>query len=94
MGLAALGGIVWLGDWLVLRHKMASSSAFGQIEVQRRYQVSLKNRRIEQRTEKLHSEECVQSLFPHYGDDPCWYLADHARDVEDINGAQWHFYNP
>ena len=47
MGLAALGGIVWLGDWLVLRHKMASSSAFGQIEVQRRYQVSLKNRRIE-----------------------------------------------
>lgn len=92
LGLAAVVGIVWIGDWLLLKRK--GDDGIGSVEVQHRFEVKLKNRRIEQRTEKPHDEECVQSLFPHNGDDPCWYMAKHAQDVEEIDGNRWQFYNP
>lgn len=53
---------------------------------------SLKNKRIEQYTAKPRREQCVESLFPHMNDSPCWYLARHANDTEELDGAPWHFY--
>jgi hypothetical protein len=91
-GAIALGALAWTGDWLVWRHKR-ESDAYGQILIRHRFAVKLKNRRIEQRSEKPHVEECVHSLFPHVDDNPCWYVAKHRDDVEDIDSGQWHFFN-
>jgi hypothetical protein len=92
LGAIALGGAAWGADWLWWRHK-TDADAYGAIEVHHRFAVKLKNRRIEERSERPHPEECVHSLFPHEGDDPCWYVARHRDDVEEIDSGQWHFYN-
>jgi hypothetical protein len=88
-----LAALVWTGDWLLLRLKMLrANNAYGSVEVHHRYAVHLKNKRIEQYTEKPHREQCVRSLFPHLDDSPCWYLEKHALDVQELDGAPWHFY--
>jgi len=87
--LAAAG---WTADWLLLRHKIAKDAGFGEVEMHYRYAVHLKNRRIEQRTELPQLEECVHSLFPHYDENPCWYLARHANETQELDGSPWHFW--
>jgi hypothetical protein len=93
-GVLLLGVAVWTGDWLVLRHKVsADANAFGDVEVRYRYAVHLKNRQIEQQNEKPQPVECVNSLFPHYDESPCWYLERHPNQTEDLDGGPWHFWS-
>jgi hypothetical protein len=94
LGIAALAAaVVWTGDWLLLRLKIARNrDAFGAVEVHYRYALHLKNKRIEEYTAKPRMQECVRSAFPHLNESPCWYLERHANDVQDLDGAPWHFY--
>ena len=87
--LAALG---WASDWLVLRYKVAHDGGFDDVEVRYRFAVHLKNRRIEQRNEQPQMVECVESLFSHYAESPCWYLKRHANQAEDLDSGPWHFW--
>lgn len=86
-----LAATAWVADWLLLAYR--KDTGFGQVEIHRRFAVHLKNRQIQQRVEKPYLENCVNSLFPHYQESPCWYLARHANDVEDLDGTPWHFWN-
>lgn len=89
-----LGAVVWTADWLLLRRKIAQTQdAFGEVKVHRRYAIHLKNKQIEQRSEKPKMEECVNSIFPHYDETPCWYLARHPDQVVDLDGGAWHFFS-
>jgi hypothetical protein len=89
-----LASLAWTADWLVLRHKVnADGDAFGDVEVRYRFNVHLRNRQIEQRSEKPQSVECVNSVFPHYDESPCWYLQRHANQIEDLDGGPWHFWS-
>jgi hypothetical protein len=72
--LIVLCGMLWLADWLILRSRVAHDRGFGEVDVQRRYAVQLKNKRIEQLSQKPEPEECVESIFPHDEESPCWYL--------------------
>jgi hypothetical protein len=86
--------VVWTADWLLLRRHIAQTQdAFGQVEVHRRYAIHLKGRRIEQRTEKPQMEECVHSMFPHYGESPCWYLERHADQTLDVDSGPWRYFS-
>ena len=88
-----LAALVWTADWLLLRHKVAADGdAFGEVQVHYRFAVRLKNRRIEQSSEKPKWEECVHSLFPHYDDTPCWYLERHTNQLQTLDGGPWHFF--
>lgn len=58
---------------------------FGSVQVQRYYAVTLKNRKTEYMFEQPETRECVHSLFRHFGDSPCWYLARHAKQRIDID---------
>jgi hypothetical protein len=88
-----LAALVWTVDWLLLHHKVAQdANAFGAVEVRYRFAIHLKNRRIEQRSEKPRMEECVHSMFPHYNESPCWYLARHPDQLEELDGGRWHFF--
>ena len=94
LGLAVLfTACLWAADWLRLRHNISSNNnGFGNVVVHRRFEIRLKNRQTEQRVEKPHPEACVNSLFPHYDQTPCWYLARHANDVQDLDGGSYHFW--
>ncbi|MGH9558512.1 MAG: hypothetical protein ACRD30_04670, partial [Bryobacteraceae bacterium] len=61
--------------------------------VHHRFAVHLKNKQIEFRSEKPRMEQCVNSLFPHASDPPCWYLDGHTDQIEDLDGGQWHFFS-
>ena len=88
--IAALSAaLVWAADWLVLRFR---SEPYDQVEVRHRYAVQLRNKQIEQMSDKPQLEDCVRSLFPHDGDSPCWYLRRHAETRETLDGRPWHFW--
>jgi len=90
-----LAAAMWTVDWLLLKRKIAQDNgAYGQVEVHRRFAIHLKNKRVEEHTQKPHMEECVRSLFPHYDETPCWYLEGHANQLDDVDGSPWRFYTP
>jgi len=39
----------------------------------------MKNGKTEYTFDPPVPQECVNSLFPHFGDPPCWYLSRHKR---------------
>jgi len=76
----AVAAAVYVGDYLYLRVRMRHPKPSDPIESMTRTRVLAipqKNGKydyqidITQPTERL---TCVHSLFPHYGDQPCWYL--------------------
>ena len=92
-GIALAVGLAWAADYAVLARKVArEAGAFGDVEVRRSYAVHLRNNRVEQDMGKPALEECVYSLFPHYDESPCWYLARHATRSEELDGRPWHFW--
>lgn len=75
----ALPVLVYAGDYLSLRLRIPNREPFGTVQVQRYFEVALKNRKTEYMRDEPRPQPCVRSLFPHYGDTPCWYLARHPR---------------
>jgi hypothetical protein len=37
--------------------------------------------------DKPQSMECVNALFPHYGDTPCWYMKRHTVIQENLDSG-------
>jgi hypothetical protein len=88
-----LAALLWSADWLLLRRTIArNGEAFGEVEVHYRFAIHLKNKRIEQSPTKTRVEECVHSMFPHYDEQPCWYLARHTEQLQTLDGGRWHFW--
>jgi hypothetical protein len=75
-----LGCLVYAGDYLSLRLQIPNHRPqFGSVMVERYYAVPLKNRKTEYMFDQPVAVTCVHSLFPHFGDPPCWYLSRHTR---------------
>jgi hypothetical protein len=67
--------ILYVGDYLSLRYQIPKGRAqFGEVKVQRYYAVGLKSGKTEFMFLGPKNQKCVHSLFPHFGDSPCWYL--------------------
>jgi hypothetical protein len=78
--LLLLAGIVYAGDYVVLRYRMAKAGqVFGSVTVYRYYAVAEKNRKTEYVFDNAAAVTCVHSLFPHLGCSPCWYLQRHSE---------------
>ncbi len=82
--LALLLALTYVCDYLLLRHKVSKNQAFGTITVQRYYSIKQKNGKTEFSTADPEDVPCVNSLFPHSGYAPCWYLRRHAEKEIDI----------
>ena len=77
---AALLTTVYLLDYLSVKLKIpASREPLGSVVVQRSYAVTMKNKKTEFMFDPPQSQECVNSLFPHFGDSPCWYVEGHRK---------------
>lgn len=53
--------------------------SYGTVVVKRYYAIPLKGKKTEYMGLEPETDTCVNSLFPHSGYPPCWYLAKHNR---------------
>lgn len=79
--------LVYLGDLMSLRYRIPNREPYGTVTVRQMYAVRLKSKDTEYMPQPPQQEECVNSLFPHYGDQPCWYLRRHPRQQININSG-------
>jgi hypothetical protein len=76
-----LMGIAFVADYAALR---MSANPTGSVMVKRYYAVGLKNGKTEMYYADPENQMCVNSIFPHLGYTPCWYLRRHNVKQIDI----------
>ncbi len=75
-----LGAITFVLDYVVLRVRMLHATAtfpFEHLTRNRLLAIKVKNGTYEYEFDQVNPTEtltCAHSLFPHFGDQPCWYL--------------------
>ena len=85
MSLVALAAVVYAGDYTALRLRAAYprlGKAFGAVQMERLYAIPLKNGGTEYEMDAQQPEvtvDCVYSLLPHMGYNPCWYLRRNSQ---------------
>jgi len=76
----------YVGDYVTVKYPLLGKrQALDSIEVQRDFAIHRKDRQIEYTRTIAEQEECVVSLFPHFGDPPCWYLRRHTQQHVDVD---------
>ena len=84
-GVVVLGALVYAGDYLSLRYRMLRhKEVIGSVTVTPLYVIQQKNGKTEYDFARPQSQPCVYSLFPHFGDPPCWYLSRHTQQQINI----------
>lgn len=80
-GLLVLVAALYVADyaWLRLRLARNQSAAFDTVSVDVVYEVPQKGNKAEYLPQGVQNQTCVRSLFPHLGDQPCWYLRRHTE---------------
>jgi hypothetical protein len=85
VALIVLLGLVYAGDYIALRYRIPNNRPqFGSVTVQEMYAIHEKNNKTEYQFPPPQEQVCVESLFPHFGDPPCWYLRRHTQQRIDI----------
>lgn len=75
----------YAGDYAVFRYRLSRSrQPFGQATVITYYAVGEKGNKVEYIFNPPQAVTCVNSLFPHAGYAPCWYLRRHTEQRTDI----------
>lgn len=70
---------VYVIDYLVLRFRIATNrQPFSTVTVHPYYAVPQKDQKTEFLLGDPTDQQCVHSLFPHMGDNPCWWLTRHT----------------
>jgi hypothetical protein len=79
-GVVALAAIVYVGDYVFLRYRMLRhQGVIGSVTVTPLYVIQQKSGKTEYDFAQPQNQPCVYSLFPHFGDTPCWYLSRHTQ---------------
>jgi hypothetical protein len=82
--LLAAALILWAADWLIWRIRVSHGGGYDSVQVTHLMLTPLKNHRLEADAQTTVTEPCTRSIFPHAGDDPCWWLRRHATDYQPI----------
>ncbi|MGO4883951.1 MAG: hypothetical protein ACLP59_24475 [Bryobacteraceae bacterium] len=78
--LVAAGLLVYVCDYAALRFRIPNNRPqFDSVVVTRAWVIPMKNGKTQYAFDPPAPEQCVNSLFPHFGDSPCWYLKRHTR---------------
>ncbi|MFL6414161.1 MAG: hypothetical protein ACJ74Y_00605 [Bryobacteraceae bacterium] len=84
-GLITIICFAYLTDFAILRWKFKNKrDPFATVKINPYYAVPRKDHRIEYMFEEPTEETCVNSLFPHGGSSPCWYLTRHRERRVDL----------
>ena len=85
LALASAALLTFAMDYVVFRiRKAADRSAYGSVNVHHYYAVLQKNGKTVFTFDPPQAWTCVNSLFPHEGYLPCWYLRRHPEQRTDI----------
>jgi hypothetical protein len=77
--------LVYIGDYLSLRLQIPGGRPqFGQVMMNTLFAIQVKGGKVQYEPGQQETDTCVHSLFPHFGDSPCWYLAKHTDKVIEI----------
>ena len=77
--------LLYVGDYLWARFRLAlHHDVFDTVTVRPLYVIHEKNNKLEYQFAQPQNESCVRSLFPHFGNPPCWYLRKHTEKQIDI----------
>jgi hypothetical protein len=80
MALAAAAVLAYAADYLIWRYRVATGhQAYGSVSVDFYYASQMKDGRTEYDFQPPQPETCTNSLFPHSGYSPCWYLRKHSE---------------
>jgi hypothetical protein len=79
-----LAGLAYAVDYAVFRYRASGGQALGQVTVTHYDAVQKKNGKTEFIFDPPQAQTCVNSLFPHAGYVPCWYLQRHPEQRTDI----------
>ena len=81
VGILLAVALVYVCDYAALRYRFPNNRAqFGSVIVQRTWIIPMKGGRSQQYVfDPPAPQDCVNSLFPHFGDPPCWYLSRHTK---------------
>jgi hypothetical protein len=81
----ALLALIYAGDYCSVRFQIPSGrQQFGQVKMNTLYVIHVKGGKIQYEPGQPETDQCVHSLFPHFGDSPCWYLTSHPDKLVDI----------
>jgi len=75
----------YLAYYVTVKYPVLGKQALDSVEVQRDFTIHRKDRQIEYTRTIAEQEECVVSLFPHFGDPPYWYLRRHTQQHIDVD---------
>jgi hypothetical protein len=79
IALLGAAGSFYIGDYAVLRCRIVRNRApYGSVTVNVYYAVPQKNGKMEYDFQSSQPEVCVNSVLPHVGYAPCWYLRRHS----------------
>jgi hypothetical protein len=79
--LVAIPAALYLGDYAVVRVR---GNPTENIQIKQYYAIPQKGNKMQYAPADPDTQECVQSLFPHSGDRPCWYVKRHTRKQIDM----------
>jgi hypothetical protein len=66
----------YASDYVIARMR---TNAIATVEVTQYYAIPLKNGQTQFSFAGNKDVACVDALFPHFGDQPCWYLRRHKE---------------
>jgi hypothetical protein len=71
-------GVLYVGDWTVLRLRIARGTAYGSVEVNQFLATPLKGNKVEYDLMGTVQQTCSRSIFPQKGNPACWWLERHT----------------
>ena len=80
--LAVLSGLLYVGDWLVLRIRVSHGTAYRVIQVNQLLATPLKGNKVEYDFMGTAPVTCSRSIFPQQGHPACWWLERHTSQWE------------
>lgn len=87
--LIVLTALLWAGDVLYVRQRMAHKTEVDPVEtikIRPLYVVPRKDGRAEFDFGDPQTQTCIHSLFPQLGYDPCWYVVRQSKKPIPIAG--------
>lgn len=85
--LAALAAVAFVADYLSLRLGIPVRAQLDSVEVRHLYAVKLKDNKTSYMYDQPTAVPCVNSVLPHYGDNPCWYTKRHTTVEVDLDSG-------
>lgn len=77
--------VLFAGDYLLIKVRIHKGQRpFETVRLESYSAVPEKNNRVEFFYNDPETEECVHALFPHFGDNPCWYVTRHRDNRTDL----------